>query len=116
MIGEVAIGAVITGLIQTHKLDKWGRLLIGCALSGTLTFAFVWGSGALGHIASGTVWPLSLAMGFCEGLVASAAVVFFKFRRDPLTKGVSISVPAGVEAAEQEILRREGITTVNPKG
>lgn len=115
MIGETAIAGVVTGIIQNHKLDKWGRLLIGCALSGACTFSFVWGSGALSHITAGIAWPLALAMGFCEGLIASAAVVFFKFRHDPLTKGISISVPGGIEATEQEILQKQGMTTFNAK-
>lgn len=115
MIGEQALAGVITGLITQHKLDKWARLLIGCALSGALTFSFAWGSGALAHIAAGIPWPLALAMGFCEGLIASAAVVFFKFRHDPLTKGISISVPAGIESAEREILQKQNITTIEAR-
>lgn len=111
MIGEQALAGVITGLIQTHKLDKWCKLILECFFSGACTLAFVWGSGSIGHMMAGMPWGLSLAMGFCEGLMSSAAIVYFRFRQSKLTKGMSISVPAAIEAKEREILQKQGITT-----
>jgi len=111
MLGEQAIAGIVTGLIQQHKIDKWCRLLIGCALSGVLSFASTWGAGGITHMLAGMPWGLSLALGFCEGLITSAAIVFWKFHKDPLAKGISISVPASLEMKANEILQKEGVTT-----
>ena len=115
MIGETALVGAINAWLTQRKIDKWARLLIGCALSGACTMASVWGSGGIAHIMAGTPWPVSLALGFCEGLISASAIVFFKFRHDPVTKDMSISVPAALEAAEREILEKEGITTFEHK-
>jgi hypothetical protein len=115
MFGEQFAASLIVGLKQNFQIDKWGKLLIGTIISGACTFSFAWGSGTLTHLMAGTNVPWSLAAGFAEGLVSSAAIVYFKFSTDPLTKGMSISVPSGLEIEQNKILQKQGITTVQGK-
>ena len=111
MIGETAIAGVITGLIQTHKMDKWGKLIISTCFSGLITFMVSWGSGGLAHMLSGTPWPVSIALGFCEGLTASAAIMWFRLTGDELAKGIRFSAPGIIIQYLRNVLMKQSVVT-----
>lgn len=102
---------LILGLIKQHKINDWCKLAISCMVSGFVTFASVWGAGGIAHLTAGMAVFPSLAFGFCEGLISMAAIVFYRFTRDPLSKGIRASVPASVLAEQDRILERETIVT-----
>lgn len=102
---------LILGLIKQHKLNEWARLFISCHFSGFCTFTSAWGAGGIAHMTAGAAWPIALAFGFCEGMVAMSAVVFFTFIHNPLSKGIMVSVPGSVVAEETRIMQNQTIVT-----
>ena len=113
--GAANIASVINTIIISRKLDKWARLLISCFMSGWCTFCAVMGSGIIAHVSASQPPTISMLLGFAEGLVASSAVIFNIWRRSELTKGIQLSVPRSVEAAETQILQSEGMITIERK-
>lgn len=111
MIGEIAIANIITGIIRTHKIDKWGRLIIGCMMSGFMTFAGTTGAGGLAHIATGSSPSMAFVLGMFEGLMASAATVFYLWVRNPLSKDIPIAIPTSIEKESIRIQQEQGMTT-----
>lgn len=111
MIGETAIAGIITGIIQTHKLDRWGKLIISVLFSGLITFMVAWGAGGIGHILAGSAVSMSLALGFCEGLTASAAIMWFRLTGDELAKGMRFSAPGIIIQYLQTMLQKQSVVT-----
>jgi hypothetical protein len=115
MLGEQAIAGIITGIIRNHKLDQWGRLLIGAAASGICSFFGSLGTAGLAHLVAGQPPIVALAFAFFEACLASAAVVFWLWTRNPLSKHIPISVPTSVEIEANKILTNQGITSFGGK-
>lgn len=99
------------GLIKAHRTNEWLKLLISCHFSGFCTFFFVWGTGGIAHLRAGMPMPPALAFGFCEAMISMAAIVYFRFTRDPLAKGIKISVPGAARAKLDETLEKENVVT-----
>jgi len=84
-------------------------------MSGLVTLVGVCGAGIITHIETGSNPNIALVLGFAEGLLASAAVVFNLWRRSELTKSIPLTVPRAVEQEETEILRDQGMITLEKK-
>jgi len=104
------LAALINGLIESRKMGQWARLMISMGVSGLVTFLFTLGTGGLAHMASGASPGMAFALAFFEASIASAAMIFFAWRRSPLTGKIPISAPAGLEAAERAMLEKVIVT------
>jgi len=106
----VGVAALINGLIDSHKMGQWARLIVSTGVSGLVTFLFALGSSGLAHMASGASPGVAFSLSFFEASIASAAMIFFAWRRSPLTRKIPISAPAGLEAAERAMLEKVVVT------
>jgi hypothetical protein len=109
------IAALINGLIESRKINQWIRLLLSCSASGFVTFFFTFGSAGLAHLGAGMRPSLAAIYAFFESCVATSAIVFYVWRRSPLTKDMPISAPGGVNEAEQKMLEKVIVTYKAPK-
>ena len=116
MIGETAVVGIVNAWLTSRKIDKWARLLLSCGASAFCTGGSIAGAGIIAHISAGQCPGIAITLGFAEGMIASAAIVFNIWRRSPLTKGMPITVPRSLEQAEQVILQSEGMVTHENKG
>ena len=114
MLGELAISNIITGIIRTHKMDQWARLILGTSASAIVTFLTTLSAGGLAHLNTGMRPSLSLAFAFFEACGATAGIIWFKWIHDPLSKGMAISAPGSV-LADQNALLTGSIVTDNVK-
>jgi hypothetical protein len=112
MLGEVAIAGIITGIIRTHKIDRWARLILSCSASAICTWWGTFGMAGLAHLASGQGFTVAAGYATFEASLSTAAIVWFVWRRSDLTKGMMIAAPAFVEQREREILEHETIASV----
>lgn len=115
MIGETALVGAISAFLTQRKIDRWARLILSCLISGACTLLGIFGSSGIAHLIAGQSIGLSLAFALCEACVATSGILYFTWRKSPLTKGMPISVPVIVEQAEREQLK-QGIVTCDPKG
>lgn len=111
MLGEVAIAGIITGIIRTHKIDRWARLILSCSASAFCTFAGTLGTAGLAHLATGQAFAVAFGYAVFEASLSTAAIVWFVWRRSDLTKGMLLAAPAFVEQREREILEHETIAS-----
>jgi hypothetical protein len=108
------LATLINGLIETRKVNQWIRLLLSCGASGVVTWLFTFGSAGLAHLQAGARPSQSAICALFESCIATAAIIFFVWRRSPLTKNLPISAPAGVDVAERELLKKVIVTAKNP--
>lgn len=80
-----AIGDLILGYWKTKRLLQWWTLIFQMGLSALVTFLFVAGSTLTA--------TRSFALGFGAGMVASAVVLVYFFRRSALTQGMMLVAP-----------------------
>lgn len=95
--------ALITNLIKIHKVDLWARLYFSLAFSFVISGSFVTGTALAAKSSYAT------ALG--SGLIAASVSATVVFRTNPLTKGLSVTLP--VEEAKTEI--GAGLQTINRK-
>lgn len=78
-----AIGHIIVGLWQTHKLEHWAKVVISCGLVTLNTFL----GGCGWHLAHGEGFATSIGSGM---MYASAALYLFA-ATSPLMRGTAIA-------------------------
>lgn len=109
------IASLINGLIESRKINQWIRLILSCAASAFVTFFFTFGSAGVAHLQSGMSPSLSAVYACFESSVAMAVIVFYVWRKSPLTKDIPISAPGDVNEAEQKMLEKVIVTYKAPK-
>lgn len=92
-------------------LNRCAKVATTLSATAVATWFGTFGAAGLSHFQTGSSIPVSLFLALCESCLATSAVILFWWRRSPLTKDLSISVPSGVEAAQNEMLQKQGITT-----
>jgi uncharacterized membrane protein (DUF441 family) len=77
---------LITGLIRTHKMNEWFKLILQLVASDVISWQFAEGS------ALAATTPPLIARGM--GLVAGSVMAVVIWRRSPLTRGLMLALPA----------------------
>jgi hypothetical protein len=98
------VASFATGLIRTHRLDKWAKLVFELCFSYSTSFSIVCG----GALVSGQGTLISIGSGMISGAVMATIV----FRRSELTKGMLVVLPMAEAVAEIEA---DHITIERPK-
>ena len=98
------VASLVTGIIRTHKLDAWAKLIFELSFSYSISASITCGGALMAH------QPWLFAVG--SGMVSGAVMATVVFRRSPLTKGMLVVLPS--EEAKEE-LERDTITIERPK-
>lgn len=77
---------LITNLVKIHRVNEWAKLYFSLAFSFAVSGSFVMGTAL--------VAKASYAMALGSGLIAAAVSATVVFRTNPLTKGLSVALPA----------------------
>lgn len=111
MIGETAIAGIITGLIRTHKIDQWAKLILSMGGTAFVTFFGTFSTVGLSTLAAGRGLPEAFGWALFTAAGSMAAITFFGWTRSPLTKGIPISAPGSVVETQNKILRDQNVVT-----
>lgn len=113
MIGDpfTGIANLINGLIRTHRLTDWARLILSMCGTAFVTFFGTFSTIGLSTLAAGNPFSVAFAWALFSAAGSMAAVVFFQWTKSPLTKNIGISAPGSVVDAQNRILRDENIVT-----
>lgn len=97
-----AIADFLTGLIRTHKMNEWAKLMFMELFSFWISASFICGV----SLRAGESSAVAVGSGLIAGSVAAITV----FGRSPLTKGLLVALPPGLSKAEietpQDVIRR----------
>lgn len=85
-----------------EEAEEWYKF--GMSLFGTAFCSFFggWAAATPAIYAGGANIWIALVLGFCGGMGLMAAMVYQLWVRSPLTKGMPLLVPAGVQRKAQE--------------
>jgi hypothetical protein len=105
------VGAVEL-IVRAHRANDWAKLFVTLSLSGLISFLILGGSTLAASALKGLPASLCYALGIGAGSLAAGVQMTRAFRGSPLTKGLSLFLPAQ-EAAEE--LKADSITITRPK-
>jgi hypothetical protein len=88
------VGGFINGLIKTHKLNEWGKSLLGLCVT--------WMISASTGMGTALVAGKSLLFAAGAGLLAGAGGVLAQIMRDPRLKGITFTFPQQVASSDQQ--------------
>lgn len=86
------LGTFVNGLIRTHKMNEWFKLILQLVASDLISWQFTEGAA----LAATTPQLVARGMGLMSGSVMAVVI----WRRSPLTRGLMLALPAkeaGVE-------------------
>jgi hypothetical protein len=100
-------------IVKAHRANDWAKLFVTLSLSGLIAFLIGGGGAVLGALAkyhppAAMCYVIFLA----SGSISAGVQMTRAFRASPLTKGLSLFLPAQ-EAAEE--LKADSITISRPK-
>lgn len=93
-------------------VNRAAKILVSLGATASATFLGTFGAAGLSHIGAGSSIGMSLALALCEACLSTAGIILFWWKRSALTKDLAISIPSNLEAAQNEILAKQGITTM----
>jgi hypothetical protein len=85
----------INGLIRTHKLNEWVKLIVSMGFSFWSSFCYACGGVLIAHGA--------FLVGIGTGMLAGATAIAWLWMESPLTKKIMAAIPATLDPLSVEI-------------
>ncbi len=90
-----AAASFVTGLIRTHKMDQWARLIFAMSFSYWSSFSYACGA----VLVAGGRFPVAIGTGMLTG----ACAIGWLWMQSPLTRGTMAAVPQEMDVFTSEV-------------